>query len=303
MNLKLFFVLFTAALSAGCGLIHGVTSLSTSVALIPVAIGDGVLGTNMASSARNGVEEAFKEGKLMQSDDIKNEISNSTLHTPSSIIFLDENGTALSEEKKRIVQDKWIVKTGELCIPNKFCYEIRTKNNQLLCPVDISFRKGDGAGLSTRLERQIKDDNQKLAEIERKKAEERAVQQRAEAEQKIAQQQAEAEQKRLAAEEEQCMATPKCRAKKEAEQKKREVEAQRQREQACDRLYTGKTVDIHVEHCYGRWMGGGCYEAYLQAQITGISKENGVATARITEQKSAWGEYYGRSYEKSCSDF
>jgi len=73
MNFKLFFVLFTAALSAGCGLIHGVTSLSTSVALIPVAIGDGVLGTHMARSARNGVEEAFKEGKLMQSDDIKSE--------------------------------------------------------------------------------------------------------------------------------------------------------------------------------------------------------------------------------------
>ncbi|MCF7988539.1 MAG: hypothetical protein K9L60_13370 [Methylovulum sp.] len=314
MNLKLFFVLFTAALSAGCGLIHGVTSLSTSVALIPVAIGDGVLGTHMARSARNGVEEAFKEGKLMQSDDIKRELSNTTLYLDgrNAQIFIREDGEAISKDKDRLAKNKWTTSLGSLCISNINCYEIREKDNKLYCAEYIRFEKGDPEHFGYKLEEQTRqDDLKKLAEADKKRAEAEALEREQLADplyekasalsqalncdealqlDRLAQSQDgrkhsdndQSDGYRISFKgcqerivEAKCMATPKCRAKKEQEERQRQAEAQRQRE--YERAH-------QCDHIYaGRTFDapGGVFQIVQTYQVIGYSSRTGKVTIRL----------------------
>ena len=172
----------------------------------------------------------------------------------------------------------------------------------MLCPVDISFRKGDGAGLSARLERQIKDDNQKkLAEAEkaeRKRLTDSMYEEAAKLSNNLACEDALNLDRRAQSQDGQehsendksdgyrisfsgckerivevkCMATPKCRAKKEQEERQREAERQREREyeraHLCDHLYIGRVVKIP-----GVFMT-------LQWEVMGFSSHTGRATIR-----------------------
>jgi hypothetical protein len=82
-----------------------------------------------------------------------------------------------------------------------------------------------------------------------------------------------------------------------AEAKRREASERYDREHACDRLYTGKPVKFtQGEQCSGGGYFGGprhCDTPWFDAEIVGVSKSNGLATARAQ----------GKLFEKTCSEF
>lgn len=298
-HFKLFIISFAFLLS-GCGLVHFVES----VALLPVAIVDGVVGTNMTGSITSGLNELEKPGKKMDKQSIQIELSGKTIYPYGAVAYLNTNGESLFKDNKesQVKKYKWFAKEdGIICIAKDVCYGIRKKDNSILYGKfneQLIIKRGDTDNLFSLFDRQQKQEAEKKAELERKKAEEKAAQERAEAEQKLAQQKAEVEQKRLAEAEERCMKTPSCRAKKEREQRQREHEqhqrdlaSQRQKAKTCDRLYVGKTV-VFGRSCL---IFFGCTD--VPGEIIGLSKENGVATVKSTGQ--VW---HGQTVEKSCSD-
>ena len=334
-HIKLPIILFIFLLS-GCGLVKDIATVPVGVAMIPVAVADGVFRTNMTGSIGNTLDEAFKEGKKMEADSIKRELSNTTLYLDhiNAQMFIREDGEAISKDKDRLVKNKWTTSLGSLCISNIDCYEIREKNNKLYCAEYIRFEKGDPEHFGYKLEEQTRQDNlKKLAEADKKRAEAEALERKQRTDpmyekasalsqalnceealelDRLAQSQDGRKhsdndksdgyqisfkgcQERIV--EAKCMATPKCRAKKEQEERQRQAEAQRHREQSCDHLYAGKAVTIRVKDC-GFFS---CHDYNVDGVITGISKANGVATAQATER--GYSSFYGKLYEKSCSDF
>jgi hypothetical protein len=318
-HFNLFVILFVSLLS-GCSLVH----LAESVALLPVAIVDGVAGTHMVRSIDNGIKQSLRPGSPMDKQSIHAKLSGKTIFFNDTVAYLKANSNMEAIVKpnnnKQVKKTFWAVDNGEVWV-NGLRYELREKDNIILVGISdqpLTMKNGDVENLTAQLENQLKQEAEKQAELEHKRAEEKAAQQQAEAEQ-LAQEKVEVEQHRAALDakrkelekqaekEERCMKTPSCRAKKEREEHQRELAAKRGREEACDRLYTGKSVYIHVEHCTpGIFLlvRSTCSEEDLQAQITGISKANGVATAQITQRPNRVPNgYYGRSYEKNCSEF
>lgn len=76
----------------------------------------------------------------------------------------------------------------------------------------------------------------------------------------------------------------------EAESSRRQEEKSTSR--ACDRLYPGKPVKVGVQSRLGD-------ELFYQAVIVGVSPRNGVASAKVTES----GSYYGQIAERSCESY
>lgn len=291
-NYCLLCVLICTSILSGCGL----GKVVTSVALLPVNIATGVVdtvtGTKMTRGLHNAVDEAFKSGQKMEASAIKTAFSNTTFHVVPYTAFLKADGSALLKKKENdtIEQARWTASIGQLCI-NKDCFEIRAKDREILTNTGFYYKKGDTENFDAKIDAQVRNEAEKRAEAERKKAEEQAAQVRAETEQRIAQQKAEAEEAR-------CMASSQCRAEKERKERERQAEAQREREQACERLYSGKAVEIRIESC-GFIFTSDCHTYNYDALITGVSVKNGLATAKIVES----GRYYGKTYEKSCSNF
>lgn len=122
-HFKLFIIIFTSLLS-GCSLVH----LVESVALLPVAVVDGVIGTKMHSGITSGLSELERPGKRMDKQTIRTELSGKTFYPSPYIAYLYTNGDALLKRDNRIDKYKWSVeKEGEICIAGDICYPLRKK--------------------------------------------------------------------------------------------------------------------------------------------------------------------------------
>ena len=306
-------IILLASLLSGCGLVKNIAMVPAGVAMIPIAVADGVLRTNMTGSIGNTLDEAFKEGKKMEADSIKRELSNTTLYLDgrNAKIFIREDGVAISKDKDRLAKNNWTTSLGSLCISNINCYEIREKDNKLYCAKDIRFEKGDPEHFGYKLEEQTRQDNlKKLAEADKKRAEAEALERKQrtdpmyekasalsqalscdEALQLDRLAQSQDGRKHSASDqsdgyqisfkgcqerivEAKCMATPKCRAQKEQEERQRQAEAQRQRE--YKRAH-------QCDHIYaGRTFDapGGVFQIVQTYQVIGFSPRTGKVTIR-----------------------
>lgn len=157
MNFKLL-VIFSTLILSGCSLFN----LAESVALIPVAITDGVIGTHMAKSIDGGIQETLRPGNKMEKQSIQTELLGKTIYTIDSIVFFDERGESISKRNSRMYKDKWVVNNGEVCISNS-CYEMRKKDSTILYGSNderISVKAGDAENLREKFENQTKADSE-----------------------------------------------------------------------------------------------------------------------------------------------
>lgn len=155
MNIKLI-IIFSTLILSGCGLFN----LAEKVALIPVAITDGVIGTHMAKSIDGGIQETLRPGNKMEKQGIQTELLGKTIYTIDSIVFFDDRGESISKRNSRIFKNKWIANNGEVCISNN-CYEIRKKDSTILYGSNnerISIKAGDAENLREKFENQTKAD-------------------------------------------------------------------------------------------------------------------------------------------------
>lgn len=314
-------VIILAFLLSGCGLVKTVAMIPATAVLIPTSVADRVLGTHMANSISSQFDEAFKDGKKVDAEAIKRDVSGHTVFGTKYTYFLKKDGTTYYKDKEgnKVEQGQWTATLGELCL-DKRCYEIRTKNNQMNYG---SIKLGDTENLSTKWENQVQ------AEIDKKRTEAEALERKQltdpmyekagklavalNCEQALELDRAAQSQDgkihsdndrsngyhisfsgcKSAAAEAKCIATPKCRAQKEQAALQYRAEIQRKNEQSCDHLYTGKAVRIRYRECTAFSLY--CFDRDVEGMITGVLKTNGLATARETNS--------GKLHELGCSEF
>jgi hypothetical protein len=162
-HFKLFIISFAFLLS-GCSLVH----LVESVALLPLAIVDGVVGTNMTGSITSGLNELEKPGKKMDKQSIQIELSGKTIYPYGAVAYLNANGEALFKDNKdnQVKRYRWIPQEdGTLCVAKGVCYQVRKKDNSVLYGKfneQLIIKRGDTENLFSLFDRQ-----QKQAEMEK----------------------------------------------------------------------------------------------------------------------------------------
>ncbi len=260
------FVIFFTSLLSGCAVLN----LAKNIALIPVAIADGVLRTDMRGSINSGIKETLKPGSKLEKQKIITKLSGKTLYSSNSIIYFGEDGNAILKKDNRINKGKWIANNGQVCISSD-CYEIREKNKTILYGYNnevISFKEGDYEKFTAKLNKQIKQDNIQ-AEKARLLAKKEEI--RRNKELKVA------ERKKLLGEKE----------------KKRKKEALRKK---ASRLM-GKTVSwlgskqIDTEDCVQLYFFKKCmwvtYNFKLKGTITNVNMENEKFVIEVSKAKLA----------------